>query len=240
MNRLIMLGTPVINKPMNWNNLGLVLKDGTINFASRDAVLEYAKNQVKKGLHAKEPYEVYVAWKDNRVLGVTKGTRRSVNKPKNLPEGCSGMHGHVRELPISEQDYLMMMLDNAYEEIALCPSGRYSRIVKLDGEDINLETTQRKVLKTYKSLKRAAQISKFIHTCQLKPFLVKLYCTKLIGSKINNKDYNRYCNKLIEYCNKLIEFDKKVTADSSKLVKNIFEKLGPESGVQYESNLICE
>ena len=228
MNKLMMIRKPFINQSANWNNLGYVLKDGTINFASRDTLLEYAKNTVQKGLHAENPYEVYVAWKDNRILGVTKGTRRCVHKPKNLPEGSSGMHGHIREVPISPMDYLKMMVDNSQEEIALCPSGRYSRIVKLNGENNNLKTTQRKIVKTYKALKTNNQISNFMHICKLVPLLIKIFGKKLLGIKLNIKDYN-----------KLNELDKKLAIDSSKQVQNIFEKLGPESGVKYESNLLC-
>ena len=44
MNKLMMIRKPFINQSANWNNLGYVLKDGTINFASRDTLLEYAKN----------------------------------------------------------------------------------------------------------------------------------------------------------------------------------------------------
>ena len=68
-----------------------------------------------------------------------------------------------------------------------------------------------------------------MHICKLVPFLIKIFGKKLLGIKLNVKDYN-----------KLNELDEKLAIDSSKQVQNIFEKLGPESGVKYESNLLCK
>ena len=105
-------------RKINPAKLGYVLKDGTIKFASRDAVLEYAKNMVKKGFYAKEPHEVAVSWKNNRILSVIHGQFSRVKQPKNLPNGCSSMHGHLTEAPISPDDYMYMMFKNNKEEIA--------------------------------------------------------------------------------------------------------------------------
>ena len=219
-------------KKINPKKLGYVLKDGTIRFASKDAVLGYAKNMVKKGFNAKEPHEIGVIWKNNRILSVTHGNFDSVKRPQNLPNGCSSMHGHLHEIPISSVDYGGMMFRNDKETIALCPSGRYSRIVKLQGENINYKSTQIKVLKTYKMLEIAELLSALEAKFKLMPLVTKNFVKRLIGINKTNSDVPS------DEMTKVI--NKKCAPSLARRVAKIFEKLGQESGVRYESNLICK
>ncbi len=216
-------------RKINPKKLGYVLKDGTIQFASRDAVLEYAKNMIKKGFYAKEPHEVGVVWKNNRILSVTHGDDQSVKLPKTIQNGCSSMHGHLQEVPISPADYANMMLRNDKEAIALCPSGRYSRIVRLQGENINYTSTQRKFMKTFKALKKAELLSGTEGLCKLIPLAMKSVAKRLIGIKTNidSSEFNKI-------------FNEKCAPSWASRTAETFKKLGQESGVRYDSNLICK
>ena len=219
-------------RKINPKNLGYVLKDGTIQFASKGAVFEYAQNMVKKGFNAKEPHEVAVSWKNNRILAVTHGKFSRVKQPKNLPNGCSSMHGHLLECPISPDDYMYMMFKNNKEEIALCPSGRYSRIIRLSGENINYTSTQKKCIKTYMKLKKIEFLSAAEIICKQMPLAIKNLGKKLIGIKNTNID------KPEKEAIKL--FNEKYAPSLARRVAETFKKLGHESGVRYESNLICK
>lgn len=217
-------------RKINPAKLGYVLKDGTIQFASRDAVLEYAKNMVKKGFNAKDPHEVGVVWKNNRILAVAHGDFQEVKFSKKLPNGCSSMHGHLLEGPLSPIDYASMMLKNYKESIALCPSGRYSRIVRLPGENINYTSTQIKCIKTYKELKKIENLLIIDTMFKSIKLAIKNFGRRQIGIKKPNSDSQEF-NKI---------FNEKCAPSLSRRVAETFERLGPESGVRYESNLICQ
>ena len=219
-------------RKINPAKLGYVLKDGTIQFASRDAVLEYAKNMVKKGFNAKEPHEVGVAWKNNRILAVAHGDFQGVKFPQKLPNECSVMHGHLLEGPISPVDYVSMMFRNGKEEIALCPSGRYSRIVRLPRENMTHKSTQIKCVRTYKELEKVELLSALEVKFKLMPLAIKNFAKRLIGIKNTNSDVPS------EEWIKM--FNKKCAPSLARRVAETFKKLGHESGVRYESNLICK
>lgn len=217
-------------RKINPKKLGYVLKDGTIQFASRDAVLEYAKNMVKKGFYAKEPHEVGVVWKNNRILAVAHGDFQGVKFPQKLPNECSVMHGHLLEGPISPVDYASMMFRNGKEEIALCPSGRYSRIVRLPRENMTHKSTQIKCVRTYKELKKIENLLIIDTMFKSIKLAIKNFGRRLIGIKKTNNDSQEF-NKI---------FNEKCAPSLARRVAETFKKLGHESGVRYESNLICK
>lgn len=219
-------------RKINPKNLGYVLKDGTIQFASKGAVFEYAQNMVKKGFNAKEPHEVGVVWKNNRILSVAHGDFYRVGHPKNLPSGCSSMHGHILESPLSGLDYACMMLRNDKELIVLCPSGRYSRIVRLPRENMTHKSTQIKCVRTYKELEKVELLSALEVKFKLMPLAIKNFAKRLIGIKNTNSDVPS------EEWIKM--FNKKCAPSLARRVAETFKKLGHESGVRYESNLICK
>ena len=186
MNRIYALrpNINIIKKPINWENIGLCLGNGHIKFGSEGAVLEFAKNRVMKGLTAKVPHEVFVGWKDCEVLGVWKGDRESVSLSEDLPEGTSGMHGHITDTPLSPQDYKFFMLENYKEAIALCTSGKYSKITRLNSEDANNELTEKKIMKIYKKARRLEYLLIFEFICkEIGVFF------KTLGRNIMNEEF---------------------------------------------------
>lgn len=222
MNRLIMMGKPIINKSLNWSNIGYVLKDGTIQFASEEAVFNFAKNAVQRGLKSKIPYERNVFWKNRRVLAISDGNKYRVKISKDLPEDVSSMHGHVTESPLSTQDYIAMMCNNHKEEIAMCPSGNYSKFTRI--EDSNTISTQRKIAKIYKKGIRHERLEAFKGVCNTLRFIATLIFKKIRGVEINESEF--------------LNFRKKMTARATKNGVHFWEELsGEKMGAIFESNL---
>ena len=144
----IMLARKVNIKNINPQNLGYVLKDGTINFQSESSAFNFARNIVNKALEANKPFERLVIWKNSQVHLIADGTTNKViagYSKEKMPKGVSSMHGHISDLPPSIEDYVEHFAHNMNVSYVLCPSGKYSKITTLPGENINKASTRNKI-----------------------------------------------------------------------------------------------
>ena len=212
-------------KIINPQKLGYVLKDGTINFADNDTAFEYVINAVQKGLKAEKPYERLVYWKNNRIYGIANGTKDQVKPLNNMPNGCSMMHGHPREFPLSVGDYnYLLSHDNVIESYAICPLGHYSHMVKLPGESVNNESTVRKAYLLNKIHRKYVPVSIIKYAVEMSQLLVKLIGKKIIGTPFYHVEIEEGKNKAL------------AKAFAKSIDKTWKKYSGDKSGVIYESN----
>ena len=124
-------------KNVNPNSLGYVCKDGTINFSSQKAAIEYAKNKIAPA--AARGYENAAGIKGNRVVFQVDGEGTSVIRPDNVLFDI-GLHGHpdvyakgCTSAP-SQQDYVLLM-KNPFQkkEIVFNSKGEYYSLTKTPG-----------------------------------------------------------------------------------------------------------
>lgn len=122
-------------KNVDSNLLGYVCKDGTINFSSQKAAIEYAKNKIAPA--AARGYENAVGIKGNRVVFQVNGEKTSVMRPSDRLFDI-GLHGHpdayakgCTAAP-SQQDYMLLM-KNPFQkkEIVFNSRGEYYSLTKL-------------------------------------------------------------------------------------------------------------
>ena len=219
-------------KNINPQNIGYVLKDGTVNFQSESAAFNFARNMVDKALKAKEPFERAVLWKDSRVHLIADGTADGIlasYSKARIPKGASSIHGHIVDRPLSMQDYATHMGNNMNVSYVLCPSGKYSKITSLPGEDINKTSTKNKINQMYKESK----ITRRNLELQLRELLPQEQAfNSSFRTPQNPKENSDSWQSMIK--NSL----KEVLTTAKNCQLNMWEKnSGKKSGVIFETNL---
>ncbi len=219
-------------KNINPENIGYMLEDGTIKFKSESSAFNFARNMVDKALKAKEPFERAVIWKDSQVHLIADGTADGIlasYSKARIPKGASSIHGHIVERPLSMQDYATHMKNNMNVSYVLNPSGKYSKITSLPGEDINKTSTKNKINQMYKESK----ITRRNLELQLRELLPQEQAfNSSFRTPQNPKENSDYLQSLTK------KYIKKVLTIAKNSQLNMWEKnSGKKSGVIFETNL---
>ena len=227
-----MLTRQLTIKNINPQKLGYILKDGTINFQSESSAFNFARNMVDKALKSKEPFERFVLWKGPRVHLIVDGTAKEI-KPITvaIPTGASSMHGHIVDMPLGIQDYITHIAGYMDKSYAFCPSGKYSKITTLPGEDINNISTQKKMIKMQMKDKI---INKIVNFKQRMIY----YNSLLIGGCELIKHPKKY-NSIDDFCESIKrKLIKKIASKDKNYHLDMWKmNSGKKSGVIFETTL---
>lgn len=144
------LSTPFISCPRNINpkKLGVVLKDGSINFPNQETAIEYGINKCRDSLIQKEPFERAIGIKKSRVVFQVDGISGEVpvhnateivlhSHPDTYAKGCT--------TAFSSGDYQYFINKECIKKAYVVNSnGEYYLMSKFPGVDfskINAEST---------------------------------------------------------------------------------------------------
>lgn len=141
MNRALAAPRIFCNKAINPKKIGVVLKDGSINFLNQEAAIEYGINQCRKSLLPAKQLESAVGIKDSKVVFEIMGNESSV-RPPDLGGIDVLVHSHPDTYAkgcttaISSGDYeTFIENENLIKLLAVNSKGEYYEISKMPGVD---------------------------------------------------------------------------------------------------------
>ncbi len=153
------LETRSVNKHIEFQKLGYICPDKTINFQNTEAAREYAKNRAIAALKSKNPHERFLIVDENRILDEIEGTSNMglLYPLKYNGSKLSVIHGHPDTYakgctaPVSASDAsTVLRWKNLNEIIAYNTKGEFSALKKVD--DINGEGWFSNLKKKFKNL----------------------------------------------------------------------------------------